>query len=103
MRLSRSSLCNLLLEDGEEDLAVLLARADLPDVLDTERDAAALSALGLGEQDLQALLPAVGSDPAGSSPAADAPGDAAVRQTISSRWASLVSAWTAPDGPAGRA
>jgi hypothetical protein len=93
VQLSRSSLCNLLLEDGEEDLAVLVARADLPDVLDTGRDGTALAALGLGRDQLEALLPAVAAD--GEAPADDT-GDAAVRRTLSSRWARLVSSWTAP-------
>jgi hypothetical protein len=92
MRLSRSSLCGILLEGGEEDLAVIIARADLPDVLDTESDGPALAALGLSEEDLRSLLPAVSGDPA------DANADMAGRaQTISARWAHLVSIWTAND------
>ncbi|RBY84761.1 hypothetical protein [Blastococcus sp. TF02A-26] len=91
MRLTRSSLCNLLLEDGEEDLAVLVARADLPDVLDTDRDAAALAAVGLDRDELEALLPAL---PAATPAVPDESRDAAVRHTLSSRWADLVSAWT---------
>ena len=35
MQLTRSSLCSILLENGEEDLAVLIARADLPEILDS--------------------------------------------------------------------
>jgi hypothetical protein len=30
VQLTRSSLCSILLADGEENLAVLIARADLP-------------------------------------------------------------------------
>jgi alkylation response protein AidB-like acyl-CoA dehydrogenase len=44
MRLARSSLCAALLERGEEGLAVLIARAGLPDILDSARDAPALAA-----------------------------------------------------------
>ena len=95
MQLHRSSLCNLLLEDGDEDLAVLLARADLPDVLDTERDGPALAALGLDREGLDALLPAVAAGAVASSADAE---DAAVRRTLSSRWADLVSTWTASPG-----
>ena len=93
MRLTRSSLCGILLENGEEDLAVLVARADLPEILDTGRDAAALAALGLNEDDLRALLPAVGGDPG------TAEDVAGLSQTISDRWAHLVSVWTARRDP----
>ena len=98
MRLTRASLCNLLLEEGEEDLAVLVARADLPDVLDTERDAPALAALGLDDEELRALLPALAPE---ALPATDETRDAAVRHTISSRWAELVSTWNVDDATAG--
>jgi len=92
VRLTRSSLCSVLLEDGEEDLAVLIARADLPDILDSDTDAPALAALGLSEEDLHALLPAVSGDPLTARPgAADT---ARLAQTISDRWAHLVSVWT---------
>jgi acyl-CoA synthetase (AMP-forming)/AMP-acid ligase II len=89
VRLRRSSLCGLLLENGEEDLAVLIARADLPEILDSSRDAPALAALGLSELDLNALLPAVD----GAATAASA-GATEMSQVISDRWAHLVSAWT---------
>ena len=89
MRLSRSSLCGVLLDEGEEDLAVLIARADLPEILDSVRDAPALAALGLGEDDLAALLPAVSGDPVMARHGHDP-----LAQTISDRWAHLVSAWT---------
>jgi hypothetical protein len=89
MRLSRSSLCGILLEEGEEDLAVLIARADLPEILDSERDAAALAALGLGSDDLAALLPAVSGDPETGRRGRDE-----LAQAVSDRWAHLVSAWT---------
>jgi len=96
MRLARSSLCGLLLEHGDEDLAVLIARADLPDILDSDRDASALAALGLDKDNLRALLPAVSGDgfggPSGPS-GPSGPGDPMAR-TISGRWADLVSVWT---------
>jgi hypothetical protein len=97
MRLSRSSLCGILLEEGEEDLAVLIARADLPEVLDSDRDAPALAALGLGSDDLAALLPAVSGDPVTGRRGCDE-----LAQTVSERWAHLVSTWTVSP-PAGRA
>jgi hypothetical protein len=90
VQLTRSSLCSILLENGEEDLAVLIARADLPEILDSRSHAPVLASLGLSEEDLQTLLPAVSGDPlpAGSDNAEMA------KQTISDRWAGLVSAWT---------
>lgn len=91
MKLSRSSLCSILLEEGEEDLAVLIARADLPDILDSEQDAPALAALGLDQDELHALLPAISGDPTAVLPAEEA---ARLKQTISDRWAHLVSVWT---------
>jgi hypothetical protein len=90
VQLTRSSLCSILLEEGEENLAVLIARADLPEILDSVRDAAALSALGLSEDELRDLLPAVSGD----LPAADSQETAEVRRTLSDRWAYLVSVWT---------
>jgi hypothetical protein len=89
MRLARSSLCSILLEEGEEDLAVLIARADLPDILDSERDAASLASLGLGSDDLAALLPAVSGEPLTGRRGRDE-----LAQAVSERWAHLVSAWT---------
>jgi hypothetical protein len=89
MRLARSSLCSILLEEGEEDLAVLIARADLPDILDSERDAASLASLGLGSDDLAALLPAVTGEPLTGRRGRDE-----LAQAVSERWAHLVSAWT---------
>ena len=89
MRLSRSSLCSVLLEEGEEDLAVLIARADLPEILDSDRDAPALAGLGLSEEDLAALLPAVSGDPVTGRRGRDE-----LAQAVSDRWAHLVSAWT---------
>jgi hypothetical protein len=91
MRLSRSSLCGILLDNGEEDLAVLIAQADLPEILDPARDAPALAVLGLDEAELRALLPAVSGDPLA---AATPPESARMSQTISDRWAHLVSVWT---------
>lgn len=40
MKVAKTSLVAMLLEVGEENVAVLLARSTLPDELDTERDLA---------------------------------------------------------------
>jgi hypothetical protein len=95
MKLARSSLCGLLLEDGEEDLAVLIARAALPDVLDSETDAPALAAIGLREEELLALLPAISADPDKAAEAVQAAEQSAMMaQTLSARWAHLVTVWS---------
>ena len=93
MRLARSSLCAALLERGEENLAVLVARSGLPEILDTEGDAQALAALGLAEEDLLDLLPAVAGDLPTDGAAGGAETDQ-VSQTVSDRWAHLVDIWT---------
>jgi len=83
---------NRLLENGEEDLAVLIARADLPDILDSTSHAPVLADLGLSEEDLQSLQTTVSGDPLA---AGDDNAEMAKRsRTISDRWADLVSAWT---------
>jgi hypothetical protein len=89
VELSKSSLCNMLLADGEEDLAVLLARSELPELLDSERDAPALAVIGLDHDDLVAMLPAV----TGNGRPSSSGEDAALRRTISNRWAELVNQW----------
>jgi hypothetical protein len=108
MKLARSSLCGLLLEDGEEDLAVLIARADLPEVIDSDTDAPALAAIGLSEEELLSLLPAISADPAKAAEAVQAAEQSArMSRTLSARWARLVSVWCettgspGPDGPPG--
>ena len=47
MNVSKSNLVAILLEVGEENAAVLLARSDLPDEIDLQRDLDFLTALGL--------------------------------------------------------
>jgi hypothetical protein len=93
VELAKSSLCNTLLADGEEDLATLVAHSDLPDVLDTDRDAAALAALGLPADELLALLPAV----TGRAAPATSPDEMTrLERTISDRWAHQVDTWVRP-------
>jgi hypothetical protein len=93
MKVAKPSLVAMLLEGGEENVAVLLARSPLPDELDTERDFAALLDFGLDREHLDEVLRmTVG---------AAEPADANTRrrrddmeQTISRRWANLVDQWT---------
>ncbi len=47
MNVGKSNLVAMLLEVGEENAAVLLARSDLPDEIDLQRDLDFLTALGL--------------------------------------------------------
>lgn len=82
----------MLLEVGEENAAVLLARSTLPDELDTENDFEGLLAFGLerGQID-EAVRLAVGES---------GPDDVNTRRrrdglekTISRRWVDLVERW----------
>jgi hypothetical protein len=92
VRVAKLSLINLLMEDGEEDLAVLIAHSDLPDELEIERDSARLAELGLTRHELHALLPGITGD-AAAEPRIAADEMAQLEQTISDRWADLVSHW----------
>jgi hypothetical protein len=47
VNVGKSNLVAMLLEVGEENAAVLLARSDLPDEIDLERDLDALMLFGL--------------------------------------------------------
>src|ERR1700733_15708929 len=47
VNVGKSNLVAMLLEVGEENAAVLLARSDLPDEIDLQRDLDFLTALGL--------------------------------------------------------
>jgi len=82
----------MLLEVGEENAAVLLARSQLPDEIDTDHDLDTLAAFGLErDQIAEVARLAVG---------AIEPDDVTIRrrrgaleQTISRRWADLVEQW----------
>lgn len=82
----------MLLEAGEENAAVLLARSTLPDELDTEHDFDALVAFGLDRDQVEE----VGRMTVG----AIEPDDVNTRRrrgelekAISRRWADLVDHW----------
>ncbi len=87
MNVSKSSLVNMLLEVGEENAAVLLARSALPDEIDTDRDLDALVAFGLDRDQVDeiARLTIGALD--------NRPGRDEMGQTISRRWADLVDHW----------
>jgi hypothetical protein len=82
----------MLLEVGEENAAVLLARSQLPDEIDTEHDLHALLAFGL-ERDQVDEVARLAVGPA-------APDDVNTRRrrdelekAVSRRWADLIDRW----------
>ena len=92
MKVEKAGLVAMLLEVGEENAAVLLARYTLPDELDTEHDLEALLEFGLARDELEevARLAVGGIEP----------DDVNTRRrrdemdkTISRRWAQLVERW----------
>ena len=92
MKVEKAALVAMLLEVGEENAAVLLARSTLPDELDTEHDLEALLEFGLVRDELEevARLAVGGIEP----------DDVNTRRrrdemdkTISRRWALLVERW----------
>jgi hypothetical protein len=92
VKVEKSSLVTMLLEVGEENAAVLLARSRLPDEIDTDHDLDALVDFGLEpDQVAEVAALAVG---------AIEPDDVTTRRrrgelekTISRRWADLVDQW----------
>jgi hypothetical protein len=93
VKVEKASLVAMLLEVGEENPAVLLARSDLPEEIDTDHDLDALLTFGLERDQLQEVARlAVG---------AIEPDDVNTRRrrgqlekTISRRWADLVDQWS---------
>jgi hypothetical protein len=92
MNVRKSNLVAMLLEVGEENAAVLLARSDLPDEIDVHSELDSLAAFGLDRDQLDEMaeltIGVVGPD------------DESVRRqrdemetTISRRWADLVDQW----------
>ncbi|WP_369259496.1 hypothetical protein [Geodermatophilus amargosae] len=56
MKVDKQELVKVLHAEGDNDRADRLAGADLPDQIDTDRDADALTAVGLDRATLQAKL-----------------------------------------------
>ena len=92
MKVEKAGLVAMLLEVGEENAAVLLARSQLPDEIDTDHDLDTLATFGLErDQIAEVVRLAVG---------AIEPNDVTTRrrrseleETISRRWADLVEQW----------
>jgi hypothetical protein len=94
MRVEKSNLVAMLLEAGEENAAVLLARSQLPDELDTDRDSDTLVSFGLDRDQVDEIarltIGAIESDGVNVRRRRDE-----LEKTISRRWADLVDDWTA--------
>ena len=92
MKVEKSNLVAMLLEVGEENAAVLLARSQLPDAIDTEHDLETLVSFGLERDQVDEI--------ARLTIGAIEPDDVNTRRrrsemekTISRRWADLVDDW----------
>lgn len=87
VKVDRSALASVLLEAGEENAAVLLIRAPLPDVLDTDEDVGRLAILGLEPDALDELLALAVEGVGGND------GGAQFEKTVSERYSALVASW----------
>ena len=92
MKVEKSNLVAMLLEVGEENAAVLLARSPLPDAIDTDHDLETFVSFGLDRDQVDEV--------ARLTIGAIEPDDVNVRRrrdelerTISRRWADLVDRW----------
>jgi predicted NUDIX family phosphoesterase len=92
VNVGKSNLVAMLLEVGEENAAVLLARSDLPDEIDLERDLDALMLFGLDRDQVNEVarltIGAIGTDDDN-----DRRQRGEMETTISRRWADLVDQW----------
>ena len=92
VKVEKSSLVAMLLEVGEENAAVLLARSQLPDELDTERDLETLIGFGLERDQVEEVarltIGAIEPDDVNTRRRRDD-----LEKTISRRWADLVEDW----------
>lgn len=92
MNVGKSNLVAILLEIGEENAAVLLARSNLPDEIDLQRDVDFLTALGLERDQVDELAQlAIGSIESDDVNRQRQRGE--METTISRRWADLVDQW----------
>jgi hypothetical protein len=92
VNVGKSNLVAILLEVGEENAAVLLARSNLPDEIDLQRDLDILTALGLDRDQVDEVAQLT----IGSIESDDVNGQrqrGEMETTISRRWADLVDQW----------
>ena len=88
MNVAKSNLVSMLSEAGEENAAVLLARSDLPDEIDLERDRATLMAFGLDRDQVDEVAHLTkGAVESVRRQRGE------TEKTISRRWADLVDQW----------
>ena len=88
MNVSKSNLVAMLLEVGEENAAVLLARSNLPDEIDLQRDLDFLTALGLDRDQVDEVAQlTIGSIESDDENGRRRRGE--METTISRRWAEL--------------
>ena len=92
MTVGKSNLVAMLLEVGEENAAVSLARSDLPDEIDLQRDLDFLTALGLDHDQLDEVAQlTIGGIESDDENGRRQRGE--METTISRRWADLVDQW----------
>jgi hypothetical protein len=92
VNVGKSNLVAMLLEVGEENAAVVLARSDLPDEIDLERDLDALMLFGLdGDQVNEVAQLTIGGIESDDENGRRQRGE--METTISRRWADLVDQW----------
>ena len=92
MKVNKPNLVAMLLEVGEENAAVLLARSDLPDEIDLQRDLDFLTALGLDRDQVDEVAQlTIGGVEFGDENGRRQRGE--TETTISRRWADLVDQW----------
>jgi hypothetical protein len=92
VNVSKSNLVAILLEVGEENAAVLLARSSLPDEIDLQRDLDFLTALGLDRDQVDEVAQlTIGGVESDDETGRRRRGE--METTISRRWADLVDQW----------
>jgi hypothetical protein len=92
VKVEKSSLVAMLLEVGEENAAVQLARSSLPDEINTEHDLDELLTFGLDRDQVDEVARlAVGDTEADDVNTRRRRGE--LEKTISRRWADLVDRW----------
>jgi hypothetical protein len=92
VNVSKSNLVAILLEVGEENAAVLLARSELPDEIDLDSDLDALLAFGLDPDQIDEVARlTIGTVEPDDVNTRRRRGE--LEKTISRRWADLVDQW----------
>lgn len=92
MKVEKSGLVSMLLEVGEENAAVLLARSQLPDEIDTDHDLEVLLTFGLEPDQVNEVARLV-VGPVEPDDVNTRRRRGNLEKTISRRWADLVDQW----------